>query len=100
MELVELQVGHPAACTPGHGDAIPRGAVRVAGVEIHLARAAASLYGESCAEGLHMAAVAVEAVGAEAAVARQTQLAVGDQDERDPVSQQGAVRVCLGLALQ
>src|SRR5690554_880369 len=100
MELVELQVGHPAACTPGHGDAIPRGAVRVAGVEIHLARAAGSQYGESGAEGLHMTAVAVEDVGAEAAVARQTQLAAGDQVDGDPVFQQGDVRVCLGLALQ
>ncbi len=40
MELHELQVAHLGAGAPGHGQAVARGDVRVAGVEVDLAAAA------------------------------------------------------------
>src|SRR5450830_1617513 len=74
VELVEFQVGHPAARAPGHGDAVATGAV-----------------------GVDFAAVAVEHVGAEAALARQAQAFLGDQVDGDPLLQQFDVRALAGL---
>ncbi len=51
VELDELQIGDPAARSPGGGNAIAGGGVRVAGVEIHLARATGGQHGVAGGEG-------------------------------------------------
>ncbi|MNN22081.1 hypothetical protein D3C81_1354250 [compost metagenome] len=88
VELVELKVGHPAAGPPGHGDTVAAGTVRVAGVQVDLGRATGGQYGETRTEGVYFAAIAVQHVGAQAALARQAQAAFGDQVDRHPLLQQ------------
>ncbi len=44
VELVEFHIGDAATGAPGHGDAIAGSAVRVAGVQIHLAGATGGQY--------------------------------------------------------
>ena len=76
MELDELHVGDAAAGAPGHGDAVAGRGVGIGGVEVDLAGAAGGEHGMAGAEGDHPVAVAVEHIGAEAAVcARRPSLA-------------------------
>ncbi|MCY1533852.1 hypothetical protein D9M68_692010 [compost metagenome] len=100
MELVELQVAHPAAGAPGHGDAVAAGAVGIAGIEVDLGRAAGGEHGEARPVGIHFSAGAVEYVGAQAALAFQAELALGDQVDGDPLLQQQDVRPLPGLLQQ
>ncbi|MNH06334.1 hypothetical protein D3C79_656960 [compost metagenome] len=100
MELVELKVANPAAGPPGHGDAIAAGTVGVAGVEVDLGRAAGGQHGEACAESVHLTGVAVQHVGAQAAIARQAQASFGDQVDRHALLQQLDVRALAGLGQQ
>ena len=37
VKLIEFHVGHPTAGTPGHGNTVASGAVRIAGVQVDLA---------------------------------------------------------------
>ncbi|MCY1286104.1 hypothetical protein D9M68_372120 [compost metagenome] len=100
MELVEFQVADPAAGAPGHGDAVAAGAVRVAGVEVDLRRAAAGQHGEARAEGVDLVGGAVQHVGAQAALAGQAQLGLGDQVDGDALFEQLDVRSLPGLLQQ
>ena len=98
VELVELQVAHSATGAPGHGDTVAAGAVGVAGVQVDLGRAAAGEHDEAGAVGVHFTAGAIEHIGAEAAMAGQTELAFGDQVDRHALFQQLDVRPLPGLA--
>ena len=85
MELNELHVGDAAAGPPSHGDAVPGGAVWVAGVEIDFAGPAGGENHEAGLENLHMAAAAVQHISAGAAVAVAPQLAQVDEVDGDAV---------------
>ncbi len=100
MELIEFQIGHPAARTPGHGDAITAGAIGVTGVEVDLGRAARGENGEACAVGVDFAAGAIEHIGPEAAFAVQAQAFFGDQVNGDALLQQFDVGALAGLVEQ
>jgi hypothetical protein len=82
MELVELQVRDPAAGAPRHGDAVAGRSVRVAGVEVDLARPAARQHHAASAECRHLVGGAVEDVGAVTA-ARTHTIDTADQVDGD-----------------
>ncbi|CAI8777222.1 Transcriptional regulator [Pseudomonas marginalis] len=100
VELVEFQVGHPAARAPCHGNAVAAGAVGVAGIEVDLGGAAGGEDGEARTISIHFAAGAVEHIGAEAAFARQAQALFGDQVDSDALFQQFDVGALAGLVEQ
>ena len=74
MKLHELHVGYSATCAPGHGDAIPGGDIRVAGIEVDLAGPAGSDDHEAGEQRLDLTAGLVEDIGPQAAVELQAQL--------------------------
>ena len=80
MELDELHVGHAAAGAPGHGDAVARGHIRVAGVDVDLAGAARGEDHEARTEGVDASGLDIENVGAVAAAIAP---APGVRDEID-----------------
>ena len=84
VELVELQVGDPAARAPGHRNAVAAGTVGVARIEVDLGGAARGENGEACAIGIDFTAGAVEYVGAQAAFARQAQAFLGRRRRAAP----------------
>ena len=88
VELVEFQVRHPAARTPGHGDAITAGAIGVAGIEVDLGGAAGGEDHETGAVGVDFPGAAIEYVGTQAAIACKAQALFGNQVDRDPLFQQ------------
>lgn len=100
VELVELQVADPAAGAPGHGDAVAGVAVGIAGIKVDLARATGGQHAEAGTEGIDFAAFPIQHVGAQAALARQAELALGDQVDRHPLRQQLDVRSPPGLGQQ
>src|SRR5690606_23521938 len=59
VELVELQVADPATGTPGHGDAVAAGAVRIAGIKVDLGCPTGGEHHEARVVGIHLAAAAV-----------------------------------------
>ena len=63
MKLVELQVAHPTARPPGHGNTITTGTVRVACIQIGLAGAAGGQHYEPCLEHFHPAGFVVQHIG-------------------------------------
>jgi hypothetical protein len=67
MKLIELKIRHPAAGAPGHGDTVAAGSIRVAGIEIGLARSTRGQYHAAGLEQVDPAAALVEDVGALAA---------------------------------
>ncbi len=83
MELHELQVGHPAAGAPGHGDAVASGNVGIAGVEINLAGPASGDRHEAGEQGFHLAALAIQNVSAKAAIRLDIELAAADEVHGD-----------------
>ena len=100
VELVELQVGDPAARAPGHRNAVAARTVGVAGIEVDLGGAARGENGEACAIGIDFTAGAVQYVGAQAAFARQAQAFFGDQVDGDALLQQLDVGALAGLIEQ
>lgn len=100
MELVEFQVAYSAACAPGHGDAVAARAVGVAGVQVDLRGTARGQHDEARLEGFDLARVAVEHIGTQATPARQAQLMLGNQIDRDTLLQQFDVVLLPGLAEQ
>jgi hypothetical protein len=83
VELHEFHVAHPATGAPGHGNAIARGDIRVAGVEIDLAGAARGDHHETGQQGLDLAAGIIEDIGAETAVHPAIQFAPADEVHGD-----------------
>ena len=78
-KLVKLQVGHPAATPPGHGQAVAAGAIRIAGIEIGFAGAAR---GQCNAFGLkqrHHICGYIKNIGAGAANFARIIVSLGDQ---------------------
>ena len=73
MELIEFHVGDSATGAPSHGDAIPRGTVRIAGVQVHLACAPGRQDDESSLKYFHAARALIEHVGACATVGEATE---------------------------
>ena len=100
VELVELQVRHPAAGAPGHGDPVAAGTVRVAGIEVDLGRPAGGQRGEAGAKGVDLAAGTVEHIGPQAALAGLAQAPFGDQVDRHALFQKLDVRALAGLLQQ
>src|SRR5690606_6108021 len=96
VELVELQIAHPAAGAPGHGDAVSAGAVRVAGIQVDLGCTAGRQYHELGLEGFNFAGGAIQYIGAQAAPAAQSQLAFSDQIDRPALLQQVDMGSVLG----
>ncbi len=100
VELVELKVRDPAASPPGHGDTIAARAIWVAGVQVHFRRPTRGQHREPRAERVHLARVAVQHVGTQAALAVQAQAPLGDQVHRHTLLQQLDVRALPGLGQQ
>jgi hypothetical protein len=100
VELDELHVRYAAACTPGHGDAVAAGRVRIRRIEIDLACAARGHHGLARGNRLDVARCNVECVQAMAAHARPAQLCIGNQVDRKVVFQQRDVRVVAYLLNQ
>ena len=74
MELHEFHVRHPATGPPRHGDAVAGGTVRVAGVQINPAGSAGGQDHDPRGDHFDVAALSVQHIGAQAAVAAQAQL--------------------------
>jgi len=100
MELVEFQVACSATCAPRHGDAVAASAVGVAGVQVDLRGTARGQHDEARLKGFDLARVAVEHIGTQATPARQAQLVLGNQIDRDTLLQQFDVVLLPGLAEQ
>ncbi len=100
VKLVELKVRHPAAGTPGHGDAVAAGSVRVAGVQVDLGGAARRQDGEARAVRIHFATVAIEHIGTKAALSVQAETAFGDQVDGSALLEQFDVGSLDGLFQQ
>ncbi len=82
MELHELHIGHGSPGPVGHGNPVAGGNIRIAGVQIDLAGAAAGQQGGAGREGQHTVAVDIQHVGAQAAVVLNRlpcHLGAGDQ---------------------
>ena len=71
MELDELHVLHRSLGTVDHGDAVARGHQRVGGVAVHGLAAARGHDGDFAEEGVHLARLFVQHVGAVALDARR-----------------------------
>ena len=84
MKLHELHVRHPAAGAPRHRDAVAGGDIRVAGVQVDLARSAGGERGEARAEGTYAVALDVQQIGAETGLAA-IRVAAVDQVDGDMV---------------
>ncbi|CAI8828920.1 hypothetical protein EMIT0P291_10693 [Pseudomonas sp. IT-P291] len=100
VELIELQVRHPAARAPGHGDAIAAGAVGVTGVQVNLGRTTGGENHKTGAIGVDFAGTAIEHISTEAAITFQAQAFLRDQVNRHPLFQQFDVRPFPGLVEQ
>ncbi|RMN94112.1 hypothetical protein ALQ51_05485 [Pseudomonas cannabina] len=100
VELVELQIRHPAARAPGHCDAVTARAVRVAGVQIDFCSAARGQNREARTVGVDFAAAAIEHIRAQAALAVKPETALGDQVDGGALLQQLDVRSLAGLLEQ
>ncbi|MNQ78569.1 hypothetical protein D3C85_934840 [compost metagenome] len=87
VELVELQVRHPAAGSPGHGNAITAGAIGVTGIEIDLGGATGGQHGETCTAGIDLTGGAVEHISAQATVLLLAEAARCDQVHGDALFQ-------------
>ena len=100
MKLHELHVGHPATGTPGHGDAIPGGDIRVAGVEIDLAGPAGGDDHEPGEQGLDLAAGLVEDIGTQTPVELEAQLPRAEEVHGDVTLEKPDIVAGAGPALQ
>ena len=60
VELIELEVGHSAARTPCHRDAVAAGSVRIGGVPIRFAGTAGGQDHRVGAEGFNVSILSVE----------------------------------------
>ncbi len=88
VELHEFHVGDGGPGPVGHGNAVAGGHVRVAGVQVDLAGAAAGQQGDLGGEGHDRIVVDVQDVGAQAAVLLKLaafDLGGGDQVDGDVV---------------
>jgi hypothetical protein len=91
VELEELHVRDARPGPVGHRHPVAGADVRVAGVQVDLARPARGQHGHLAQEGLD-AAVAAQHVGAQAAVGvRAADLALGDQVDRHREGEEGDV---------
>ena len=63
VELDEFHVADPGPGPVGHGDAVPRGDVRVAGIEIDLAHPPGGQEGDGGRKGVHLPGQGVQDVG-------------------------------------
>jgi len=97
VELVELQVGHPATRAPGHGNAITAGTVRVAGIEVHLGCATGCQNGEARAKGVDFTRGTIQHIGTEAAITFQAQAAFGNQIDGNALFEQFDIGALAGL---
>ena len=93
VELVELHVRNAATRSPRHGDAVAGGAVRVAGVEVHLAGTAGGEHHERRFDHLHGVGPAIVDVSAHHPVRCAAQLARGDQIDGHAAGSHFDVRV-------
>ena len=57
MELIELEIGHPAAGAPCHCDAVSARAIWVSCIPIGFARPAGRQYNRICLDGFNLVAV-------------------------------------------
>ena len=92
VELHEFHVGNPAAGAPGHGDAVTRGTVRVARIQIDHVGAAGGEHHGFRRVRVHAAGVAIEQIGAEGLVGGF----VDDQVHGDRVFEHPDLRVRTG----
>src|SRR5690606_26544731 len=67
------------ACTPGHGDTVATGPVRIGGIQVRLAGATGSQYREAGRDGADLVAVFIQYIGAGAASVPQPQFASSQQ---------------------
>ena len=54
MELIEFHIRHTATSTPGHGNTVTAGHIRIRCVLIHFARAARGQHNETAADNFNM----------------------------------------------
>ena len=88
MELIELHVRDATAGAPRHRDAVAGRAVRIAGIEVHLARAAGCENHARRLEHFDVIGLLVVDVGADAAIRRAAELGGGDQVDGDVIREQ------------
>lgn len=100
VKLDEFHVGDAAASAPAHGDAVAGGDIRVAGVQVDLARAAGGEHGKAAGDGDDLVGVAIQNIAAEALIVIESQLVAGDQVDRDMVFEDVDIRVLFDLADQ
>ena len=92
VELDEFHVRHPAACAPGHGDAVAGGRIGVGGVQVDLAGPTRGQHRAPGCNGQHSAAGGVLHVHAQAArLGLGVELAGVDQVDGAVMFQQGDV---------
>ena len=100
MKLVELQVGDPAAGTPGHGNTITTRGVRIAGIEVDFAGATGCKDHAAGCEGFNVILSPVEDIGPQAAILLVAKLGAGDQIDGNMMFKQCNVRTLSGLRYQ
>ena len=100
VELVEFHIGHPAAGTPGHGNAIAGGTVGVAGVQIHLAGTTGGQYHGVGADDIHFAGIVIQKIRADTAMSAQSEFFPGDQVDGDVILHQGQIGFFFGPCQQ
>lgn len=83
MELDEFEVGDATAGAPGHRNAIAGCGVRVGGVEVGLAGAAAGDDSVRGAEGQHLVVVDIQHISAPATLGFEAELCARDQVDDD-----------------
>ncbi len=88
-----MNIRHPTAGAPGHGNAVAGGGVRVGGVQIDLARAAGGEHGLVGQQGFDLVGMAVQYIGPQAARLGLTKLFAQDQVQTDMVFQYFDIRV-------
>ena len=79
MELIELQVTDPTTCSPGHGDTVTGGCIRVAGVQIDFAGAACGKHNKAGTEELYFPGLKIKGIGADAVIPGMPDPVLGNQ---------------------
>src|SRR5690606_36141183 len=85
VKLIELHVGYAASGPPGHGNTVAAGAVRVTGIEVHLAGTACSKHHYLGLEHVDVVIGMAQGVSAGAAQPAGAAIGLGDQVDGDVV---------------
>ena len=96
VKLVEFHIGDTTAGTPGHGNTITTGGIRVTGIQVHLAGTAGGEHHVAGHKSLYRLLVTIQHIGTDTAIVCQAELGAGNQVNGDVVFQQRDVGACAG----